>query len=251
MEGLAFINTKFANKSDDWPDFEIHLVSGGPASDDGQTFRWVGGLTEQVWQQVFQPHVNFDTFSLYPVMLRPKSVGFVKLRSSNPYDHPIIDPKYFSHPDDIRTMVDAMKVSIAVGLTPAFQTMKARLFEPAWPGCEHYRMWSDPYLACVARTMTSTLYHPVGTAKMGAPWDPTAVVDPELRVLGGVKGLRVVDCSVMPKLPSGNTNAPVIMMAEKAADMIKGVNLPRYDGSAARRTEGDTDDDFFKNEDFP
>ncbi|KAH9493799.1 hypothetical protein DERF_014527 [Dermatophagoides farinae] len=248
VEGLGFIKTKFANQSDDWPDFEIHLVSGGPSSDDGQTFRRVQGYTDEMWTQVYQPYVKFDTFSFYPVMLRPESIGYIQLRSSNPYDPPIIDPKYLTHPKDIASMVDAMKICIAVGLTPPYRKMKARLFETIFPGCEHYPMWSDEYLACVARTFTSTLYHPVGTAKMGAPWDPTAVVDPELRVLGGVKGIRVADGSVMPKVVSGNTNAPIIMIGERVSDMIKGINLPRYDPDTAKRMAdywNDIDRKFF------
>lgn len=251
VEGLGFIKSKYVNQSDDYPDFEIHMVTGGPTSDDGQTFRRVQGFTKELWQQVYEPYVKFDTFSMYPVLLRPKSVGYIKLRSANPYDPPIIDPRYLTHPKDILAMVDAMKISIAAGLTPPYQAMKARLFETVFPGCEHYRMWSDEYLACVARTYTATIYHPVGTCKMGAASDPTAVVDPELRVKH-VKGLRVVDCSIMPKIPSGNTNAPAIMIAEKAADMIKGVNMRRYDfDSAARHTDGDNEsEDFFKNEDF-
>ena len=255
VEGLGFINTKYANKSADWPDFEIHMVSGGPTSDDGQTFRRVQGFTEEMWQKVYEPYVKFDTFSMYPVMLRPKSVGYIKLRSSSPYDPPIIDPKYLTHPADILSIVDAMKISIAVGLTPPYQAMKARLFETVFPGCEHYRIWSDEYLACVARTYTATIYHPVGTCKMGAPWDPTAVVDPELRVLGGVKGLRVADGSIMPNIVSGNTNAPIIMIGERVADMIKGVNLPRYDGvnvppGFKRRSNENDIDEFFGDDDF-
>lgn len=246
VEGLGFINTKYANKSDDWPDYEIHMVNGGPTSDDGQTFRRVQGFTQEMWQQVYEPYIKFDTVSFYPVLLRPKSMGHIKLRSSNPYDPPIIDPKYLTHPHDILSMVDAMKISIAVGLTPPFQKLKARLFETVFPGCEHYKIWSDEYLACVARTYTATIYHPVGTAKMGAPWDPTAVVDPELRVLGGIKGLRVADGSIMPRLVSGNTNAPIIMIGEKCADLIKGVNLPRYDeATKAKMSRANEVDEFF------
>lgn len=249
VEGLGFINTKYANKSDDWPDFEIHMVTGGPSSDDGQTFRRVQGFTKEMWKQVYEPYIKFDTFSFYPVILRPESIGYIKLRSANPYDPPIIDPKYLTHPKDILSMVDAMKISIAVGLTPPFQKMNARLIETVFPGCEHYQMWSDEYLACVARTYTATIYHPIGTAKMGAPWDPTAVVDPELRVLGGVKGLRVADGSIMPKLVSGNTNAPIIMIGEKAADLIKGINLPRYDPVIMKKMSSKKDE-FLDDTDF-
>lgn len=223
---MGFIKTKYANHSDDYPDFEIHLLSGSPTSDDGQTFRRVQGFTRELWEKVYVPYLAYDTMSMYPVLLRPKSKGYVKLRSTNPYDPPIIDPKYLTHPDDILTMVDAMKISIAVGLTPAYRQYDARLFETVYPGCEIYTKWSDEYLACVARTYTATIYHPVGTAKMGAPWDPTAVVDPELRVLGGIKGLRVADGSIMPTIISGNTNAPIIMIGERCADFIKGVHLP-------------------------
>lgn len=226
VEGLGFIKTKFSNFSDDYPDFEIHLLSGSPTSDDGQTFRRVQGFTREMWEEVYRPYLPYDTFSMYPVLLRPKSRGYVRLRSANPYDPPILDPRYLTHPDDILAMVEAMKISIAAGLAPAYRAMDARLFETVFPGCEIYHMWSDEYLACVARTYTATIYHPIGTCRMGAPWDKTSVVDPYLRVLGGVKGLRVADGSIMPQIISGNTNAPIIMIAERLADFIKGRQLP-------------------------
>lgn len=100
------------------------------------------------------------------------------------------------------TLVEGMKISIAVGYTPPFLKFKSRLFEHVFPTCTHYEFMSDAYLACVARTFTQTIYHPVGTCKMGADWDPTAVLDPQLRVRG-VSGLRVVDASVMPTIISG------------------------------------------------
>ena len=202
------------------------MITGGPSSDDGQTFRRVQGFSREMWDKVYKPYLAHDAFSLYPVLLRPKSRGFVKLRTTNPYDPPIIDPRYLTHPDDILSMVDAMKISIAVGLAPVFKKFGSTLFQLHFPGCEIYTMWSDEYLACVARTYTSTIYHPVGTCRMGAPYDKRSVVDPEFRVLGGIKGLRVCDGSVMPEIVSGNTNAPIIMMGERVSDFIKGQQLP-------------------------
>jgi choline dehydrogenase-like flavoprotein len=93
VEGLAFIKTRFANMSDDYPDFQIHMLSGGPTSDDGQTFRRVQGIARELWEQYYRPYLPYDTYSLYPVLLRPKSRGYIRLRSRNPYDPPIIDPR--------------------------------------------------------------------------------------------------------------------------------------------------------------
>lgn len=226
VEGLGFVKSKYANATDDYPDVEIHMISGGPSSDDGQTFRRVQGFTREMWEKVYAPYLKYDSFSFFPTLLRPKSRGYIKLRSIDPYDPPIIDPRYLTHDDDIKVIVDAMKIAIAIGHSPALRKLGAEIFTSRFPGCEAYSQWTDPYLACMARTYTSTIYHPVGTCKMGPPDDATAVVDPNFRVLGGIKGLRVVDGSVMPRIVSGNTNAPIIMMAEKASDYIKGIFLP-------------------------
>lgn len=225
VEGIAFVKTKYANQTDDWPDVEIHVISGSPTSDDGVTLRRIQGFSDLMWHSVYLPYLSYDTFSMFPVLLRPKSRGHIRLRSSNPADPPIIDPNYLSDERDLMTLVEAMKISIAIGLSPAYRRFNSRLFETVFPGCEIYTLWSDEYLACVARTYTATIYHPVGTCKMGAPEDPESVVDPFLRVIG-VDGLRVIDCSVMPYIVSGNTNAPAIMVGEKGADLIKNKRLP-------------------------
>ncbi|KAG4080013.1 hypothetical protein HA402_006325 [Bradysia odoriphaga] len=218
-EGVAFINTKYSNDSS-WPDIHFHFQAISPA-DDPENSRKKSGLSQELWEQVYAPYIGKDTFTIGPVVLRLKSVGYTKLRSTDPYDDPIIDPKYFSHPDDIKTAVDGMKLGIAIGRTKAFAKLGAELFSTKFPGCEDLEQFSDEYLECVVRSYTSTSYHPAGTCKMGAADDATAVVDPQLNVMGGISGLRVVDASVMQLVVSGNTNAPTIMIAEKAADMIK------------------------------
>lgn len=95
------------------------------------------------------------------------------------------------------------------------------------PGCAHLEWLSDDSWRCMARYYSQTIYHPVGTAKMGPASDPEAVVDARLRVYG-VRNLRVIDASIMPQIVSGNTNAPTIMVAEKASDLIKEDHLNNY-----------------------
>ena len=160
------------------------------------------GLTDELFMHVFTPHLYEDTFSYYPVLLRPKSVGYMKLRSANPFDEPIIDPKYLTHPHDVAVLVDSLKISIKMAMSKPFQKFETSLWPEKWYGCLQYKTLSDKYLECMARSYTATIYHPVGTAKMGRPDDPMAVVDNELRVYG-VRGLRVVDGSIMPMIVSG------------------------------------------------
>lgn len=225
VEGLAFMKSKLINGSKDWPDIQMHFSAGNVVADGGKGFVSLYGLDHNIWKRVYEPYAPMDTFTIDPVLLRPKSRGYIKLRSANPYDHPIIDPKYLTNDDDVMTLVEGMKLAIAIGLSPPYMMFGSRLIETVFPGCENYLYLSDEYLACVARVFTITIYHPVGTCKMGAPWDPTAVVDSELKVMG-VHGLRVIDASIMPTIVSGNTNAPVIMIAERGADLIKGKLLP-------------------------
>ncbi|XP_077299158.1 glucose dehydrogenase [FAD, quinone] isoform X1 [Arctopsyche grandis] len=220
VEGLAFVNTKYANASNDFPDIEFHFISGSTNSDGGNQLKKAHGLTDKFYQAVFGPINNLDTWSILPMLLRPKSKGSIKLRSKNPYDYPYIYPNYFKDEQDLHTLREGVKIAIALSRTKAMQRFGSKLSPHVFPACAHVQQYTDQHFECMMRQYSATVYHPVGTCKMGPYWDKTAVVDPQLMVYG-VRGLRVVDASIMPDLVSGNTNAPVMMIGEKASDMIK------------------------------
>jgi choline dehydrogenase-like flavoprotein len=152
-------------------------------------------------------------YTLHVTLMRPKSRGSVTLQSAKPTDAPLIDPAYLRDPEDLATLVK--------GTQMGFDIMQAQPLA-AYRGKMLYPIERDntAQIEQFLRAHSDTEYHPSGTCKMGPANDPMAVVDAELRV-HGVQGLRVVDASIMPNLVTGNTNAPTIMIAEKAANMIR------------------------------
>ncbi|WP_088345375.1 MULTISPECIES: choline dehydrogenase [Rhodomicrobium] len=157
-------------------------------------------------------------YSLHTCCLQPKSRGEIRLASSDPVKPPAINPRYLDHEDDARIMIEGLRLGRRILAAPAFDPYRGPELDPG-PD-----MQSDAELLAFIRARAETIYHPVGTCRMGRADDPGAVVDPELKVIG-TEGLRVVDASVMPSLIRGNTNAPTIMIAERAADLIVGRGL--------------------------
>jgi choline dehydrogenase len=150
-------------------------------------------------------------FMPYFNIARPKSRGSIRINSTDPLKHPTIQPNYFEDPDDLRVMRDGIKISRELVAQKAFDPYRGEEYAPG------RNVRTDKEIDDYLRAKIESIYHPVGTCKMGS--DPMAVVDDRLRV-HGVDGLRVVDASVMPTLVTGNTNAPTIMIAERAADFI-------------------------------
>ena len=153
----------------------------------------------------------FSAFTASVCQLRPHSRGSVEIRSTDPLQYPAIRANYLSDPRDHPVVIGGIRVARRIAAAPALAPHIVSEFVPG----ERYQ--SDAELLDAARQFSQSIYHPAGTCKMGR--DATAVVDERLRV-HGLAALRVVDASIMPELVSGNTNAPVIMIAEKAADMI-------------------------------
>ena len=150
-------------------------------------------------------------FTIVPILLRPKSIGEIKLKTADPLQHPRIYANYCTHPEDMEKMIAGVRTARKIAKTPALATYEEG---ELMPGDE---IESDAAIRDYIRDHAFTLYHPVGTCKMGL--DALSVVNPQLQV-HGIQGLRVADASIMPKIISGNTNAPTVMIAEKAADMI-------------------------------
>jgi choline dehydrogenase len=151
-------------------------------------------------------------FSIGPTLVAPRSVGRLALRSADPTEPPLIDPNYLADEADLSSLVAGIKVGREIAGQAPLDPYRG---EELTPGVH---VGTDDALAAYVRATCETLYHPVGTCRMGP--DDDAVVDLDLRVRG-VEGLRVVDASVMPTIVRGNTNAPTMMIAEKAATLIR------------------------------
>ncbi len=158
------------------------------------------------------PH-DFPAITASVCNLRPESRGHVQITSADPRAHPEIQPNYLSTEGDRRVAAYAIRQTREIMSQPALARYHPQEFKP---GLQYQ---TDAELSEGAGKIASTIFHPVGTARMGT--DPRAVVDPELRV-NGIAGLRVVDASIMPRITSGNTNSPTIMIAERASDLIRG-----------------------------
>ncbi|GAB6024793.1 hypothetical protein CHUAL_009915 [Chamberlinius hualienensis] len=216
-EGIAFLKSELANLTDSRPDIELQFVSANVASQPEETAKLLG-ISLPTLQKYYSSFSQAKgAFSIYPFLQHPKSVGSLKLQSSDYSQPTIIDFNYLNNSDDIKTLVEGVKAAYKIGNSVAFKSYDATFISTAYPGCENVAQFSDEYWECTCRHYTLATYHPVGSCKMGV--DNMSVVNSKLQV-NRVSNLRVIDASVMPTMVTGNIMATVIMIAEKAAAQL-------------------------------
>ncbi|XP_055644495.1 glucose dehydrogenase [FAD, quinone]-like [Toxorhynchites rutilus septentrionalis] len=223
---MGFINTKFQPEGSKRPDIQIFMSAQSDLSDGGAWAAYGSSLSYNYYAQNFERWIFHDSFLVMPLVMRPQSRGYLKLNSNDPYDKILIYPNYFSVRRDMDVMIEGLKYCVKLAQTPALASLNPKFIYDVAPSATCQNQEGDSFYECLVRHFSQTIYHPVGTTAMGPKTDKMAVVDAQLRVYG-VAGLRVVDGGIMPTITTGNTNAPIIMIAEKATDLIKADYLPQ------------------------
>lgn len=181
VEALSFIKTKTNDyRGPTVPDIELIFVSGGFHSDGGDGISRGLRIKKAIYNAVYKPleDNSIDTYSTMLMLFHPKSVGHLKLKSSDPFSFPLLYSNYLKHPDDVETLLEGIKFALKLAKTPPFQKLGARLHSIPLPNCAHIHFGSDDYWRCTLHVMASTLHHQISTCKMGPANDPTAVVSP-------------------------------------------------------------------------
>ncbi|XP_059622255.1 glucose dehydrogenase [FAD, quinone]-like [Phlebotomus argentipes] len=216
-DSMGFVNTK---NDSVFPDIQYHHFSFNKKAPELVYAFGAFGYDHTIARTVKDFSQEGDVGAVLITLLNQKSKGFIELKDSRPEIYPKIFANYLDDQDDVDTLIRGVRTYMKFLGTDTFKRHEGHYIRLPLSDCDRLEYDSDEYWECYTRHMATTLYHPVGTAKMGPESDKEAVVDPRLKVKG-VKGLRVVDASIMPDIVSGNTNAPVIMIGEKGADLIK------------------------------
>ncbi|XP_053397531.1 L-sorbose 1-dehydrogenase-like [Mercenaria mercenaria] len=219
-EAAAFINTNDTRQCNTYPDLQIAMFS--VIFNLSHLY-----LKNEIKEEYKAWGENVDGISFSVINTHPKSRGTLRLRSNDPFDYPVLDPRYLQEQKDVDDLIAGIRIWEKFIETPTMKELGCSADGMRKSYCMQHKFRSDAYWECMIRHLAVTSYHICCTCKMGALDDPTAVLDPSLRVKG-IKGLRVVDLSAFPNVTVGNTNAPTVMLAEKAADMIRGIDSVKY-----------------------
>ncbi|XP_050077332.1 glucose dehydrogenase [FAD, quinone]-like [Anopheles maculipalpis] len=221
IESLLYVKSPYAADPDPgMPDVEVMQSFTSMSFDSSIATRLAYRLPDSLVRKYFDPLIGVRNFMFLPMLLKPHTVGKVKLKSRNPFHHPVFQYQYFEDERDVEALVYSIKEVLRIAQAEPLQRLGIELYSRPVPGCEHAPFNSDDYWRCHVRTLTTTFQHQVATCRMGPDGDPDAVVDPRLRVRG-IRRLRVVDAGIIPEPPSAHTCAMAYLIGEKGADMIK------------------------------
>ncbi|KAI5635482.1 GMC oxidoreductase domain-containing protein [Phthorimaea operculella] len=180
-EAMAFVNTKYQDPLEDYPDIQLFIAPTADNMDGGLFGKRSNGLTDETYAELYEDILFDSSFSIVPLLLRPKSRGYLTLKDASPYSPPRIYANYYSDPDDVKVMVEGARIVQDLINMPALKRLNTRPNAHRNPGCAAHELMSYEHLECQARHHSLTIYHPVGTCAMGPAEDANAVVDPRLR----------------------------------------------------------------------
>ncbi|XP_045215209.2 L-sorbose 1-dehydrogenase-like [Mercenaria mercenaria] len=213
-DSVAFLHIDKSKMGKERPDVMMFLV---PSTfGDSSMFNY----NESVAKELIYPYKNTPGFVVMISLLHPRGTGTVRLRSIDPFDSPILDTNHLTDKQDEDDLLAGIRLFEELVSTEAMKSIGADISINQASFCSHHQFRSDDFWRCMIHHIAHNFYHSTSTCKMGIKGDPTAVVDLDLRVQG-IKNLRVCDASVLPSVTSANTNAPVMAVAEKFADMLK------------------------------
>lgn len=220
--GYSFYNvTTKTNNHDPNGDPNVEIIFASTSFANFQNVASVVGIPEDLISKLYDKIRKTHSYMPIPIIIKPKSRGWVELRDTDYRSDPLLYPNFFAEQEDLDAAVNGIELSVNISNQPALQAVGSKIFGGiAPPACEDLEFGSRKFYECLVREFTFAIYHPCGTCKMGPDSDTEAVVDARFRVKG-VKGLRVIDSSIIPVIPRAHLNFPSMMIGLRGADFIK------------------------------